>query len=279
MSSNTLTPYERVMLVRDGSRAQITDYIDALFEMFIELKGDRLCADDSSILGGIAMFHGIPVTIIGHRKGKTTEEKIENHFGMTSPEGYRKAVRLMKQAEKFGRPVITWIDTPGAYPGMEAEAHGQSIAIAESLAVMSSLAVPTIAIVIGEGCSGGALAIGVADQVWMLENAVYSILSPEGFASILWKDSKRSKEASDIMKITSEELYDYGLIDRVIPEDKDIMYTIDKMLTEELQRLMSIDTGTLVENRYMKFRKIDGKYQPVRKKEENYARNTNNRNR
>lgn len=257
-----LAPYERVLLARSKDRMRITDYIDQLFDDFIEMKGDRLYADDPSILGGIAMFHGKPVTVIGHRKGKSTEESIRYNFGMTSPEGYRKALRLMRQAEKFGRPVISFIDTPGAFPGLEAENRGQSIAIAENLAAMSALKVPVVAIVTGEGSSGGALAIGVADAVWMLENAVYSILSPEGFASILWKDSKRAAEACAIMKITPEELKNYGLIDGIIPEGKRCIRTMDTMLEFELNRLSKLSESSLVTKRYEKYRAIDGIYRP-----------------
>lgn len=260
---NNITPYERVLLARKKNRPLITDYINELFEDFIELKGDRLGAEDSSLLGGIAMFHGVPVTIIGHRKGKTTEDNIRYNFGMTSPEGYRKALRLMKQAERFNRPVITFVDTPGAYPGLEAESHGQSIAIAESIAGMSRLKVPAITIITGEGSSGGALAIGAADSVWMLENAVYSILSPEGFASILWKDSKRAAEACELMKITAPELLEYGLIDGIIPEGKKCFSAINKMLITELNRLMKLSSTTLVANRYKKYRNIEGAYKPV----------------
>ena len=173
-----LTPYEKVLTARDVKRPGIMEYIDVLFDDFMELHGDRLYRDDTSIVGGIALFHGMPVTVIGNRKGKNTEENIQYNFGMTSPEGFRKAVRLMNQAEKFGRPVITFVDTPGAYPGLEAESNGQSNAIAESIARMSCLKVPTVAVITGEGSSGGALALAVADSVWMLENAVYSILSP-----------------------------------------------------------------------------------------------------
>ena len=263
MSEKTvLAPYERVLLARRKDRMQITDYIELLFDDFIEMKGDRLYADDPSILGGVALFHGNPVTVIGHRKGKTTEESIKYNFGMTSPEGYRKALRLMKQAEKFKRPVVTFIDTPGAFPGLEAENRGQSIAIAENLAAMSDLAVPVIAIVTGEGSSGGALAIGVADTVWMLENAVYSILSPEGFASILWKDSKRAPEACAIMKITPEELKAFGLIDGIIPEGKRCIRAMDTMLEFELKRLSKLNASSLVAKRYEKYRAIDGIYKP-----------------
>lgn len=260
MKKQNITAYDRVLLARSKDRAGIMDYMDALFEDFIELKGDRHGKEDGSIVGGIAMFHGIPVTVIGHRKGKTTEENIKYNFGMTSPEGYRKALRLMKQAEKFKRPVITLIDTPGAYPGVEAESNGQSTAIAESIAAMSSLETPVIAIITGEGSSGGALALGVADRVWMLENAVYSILSPEGFASILWKDSSRAAEACEVMKITAEELLNFGLIDGIIPEDETIMQTIDQMLFAEIKKQQKLKGPAIVKNRYEKFRNIDGAY-------------------
>lgn len=260
MEKQNKTAYERVLLARSKDRAGIMDYIDALFEDFIELKGDRLGKEDGSIVGGIAMFHGIPVTVIGHRKGKTTEENIQCNFGMTSPEGYRKALRLMKQAEKFKRPVITFIDTPGAYPGLEAESNGQSTAIAENIGAMSSLEVPVIAIITGEGSSGGALALGVADKVWMLENAVYSILSPEGFASILWKDSSRAAEACDVMKITAEELLNFGLIDGIIPENEEMMKTIDQMLFAAIKKLQKIKGSAIAKNRYEKFRRIDEAY-------------------
>ena len=235
--SKVLTPYDRVQIARKKNRPTVNDYIEALFDDFIELKGDRLGAEDESILGGIAMFRGIPVTVIGHRKGHTTEENIRYNFGMTSPEGYRKAVRLMKQAEKFHRPVITIVDTPGAYPGLEAETNGQSVAIAEAIAKTVTLKVPVITIITGEGSSGGALAISAADSVWMLENAVYSILSPEGFAAIVWKDAKRAAEACDIMKITAGELLEYGLIDGIIPEGKQTLSAIRKMLASEIARL------------------------------------------
>lgn len=260
MKKQNRTAYDRVLLARSKDRPGITEYIDALFEDFIELKGDRLGKEDGSILGGIAMFHSIPVTVIGHRKGKNTEENIQYNFGMTSPEGYRKAVRLMKQAEKFRRPVITFIDTPGAYPGLEAESNGQSTAIAESIAAMSSLETPMLSVITGEGSSGGALALGVADRVWMLENAVYSILSPEGFASILWKDASRAAEACDVMKITSEELLAFGLIDGIIPEDEFLMQNIDKMLLTEIKRLQKMKAPAIIKSRYQKFRNIDGAY-------------------
>lgn len=257
-----LSAYDRVCLARAKDRPGIVDYIDYLFEDFLELKGDRLGKEDSSILGGIASFHGIPVTLIGHRKGKTTEENLLYNFGMPLPEGYRKALRLMKQAEKFKRPIITFIDTPGAYPGMEAESHGQSIALAECIAGMSALETPVIAIITGEGSSGGALALGVADQVWMLENAVYSILSPEGFASILWKDAKRAAEASELMKITAPQLLEYGLIDGIIPEGSKLMQQMEKMLLTQLSQLQKVRASALIKKRYQKFRTIDGAFRP-----------------
>ncbi len=250
------TPYERTLLARAKDRPTITDYIGALFEDFVELKGDRLGSEDEAILGGIALFHGEPVTVIGHRKGRTTEENVRYRFGMASPEGYRKALRLMKQAERFGRPIITLIDTPGAYPGKEAESNGQSNAIAENLAAMSMLRVPIVSIVTGEGSSGGALAIGVADRIWMLENAVYSILSPEGFAAILWKDAKRAKEACDIMKITAQELRELGIIDGIIKEDKRLMQRVDVMLQHELRELSRMNPKALTDSRYRRYREI-----------------------
>lgn len=274
MRQKKLTPYERLEIARDIKRPKVTDYIDALFDDFIELSGDRLGKEDASILGGIASFEGVPVTVIGHRKGGNLEENMKYNFGMPGPEGYRKALRLMKQAEKFGRPVITFVDTPGAYPGKEAEENGQSIAIAENLAEMSALKVPIITIVTGEGNSGGALAISVADEIWMLENAVYSVLSPEGFASILWKDAKRSKEACEVMKMTAEELYEGGLCDQVIPEAEGGIQEdfsngciqIRKALRSALPTLMKTNTDTLLENRYQKYRHIEGEYHAIRKK-------------
>jgi acetyl-CoA carboxylase carboxyl transferase subunit alpha len=265
MSENKkITPYEKVLLARKKDRLLIKDYIDSLFEDFIELKGDRLFREDESILGGIAMFHGMPVTVLGHRKGKTTQENISCNFGMTSPEGYRKALRLMRQAEKFKRPVITFIDTPGAYPGMEAESHGQSNAIAENIAAMSTLEVPIISIITGEGSSGGALAIGAADSVLMLENAVYSILSPEGFAAIMWKDAKKAPQACDIMKITAQELREFGLIDGIISEGKKCISELDKCIYSEIMRLKNLTPERLTAERYMKYRSIDGIYKPER---------------
>ena len=212
------TPEEKVKIARDPGRPGTADFISALFTDFFEQRGDRQCREDGSILGGIARFHGRPVTVIGHRKGKNLEENLKCNFGMPGPEGYRKAQRLMRQAEKFGRPIITFIDTPGAYPGKDAEERGQGEAIARNLMEMSGLTVPVIAVVTGEGSSGGALALGVANRILMLENAVYSVLSPEGFASILWKDSSRSGEACEMMKLTAQDLYRGGIVEQVIPE-------------------------------------------------------------
>ena len=264
MEDKIKTPYEKVMLARDKDRLKITDFIDALFDDFIELKGDGIAGEDRAILGGIASFHGIPVTVIGHKKGATTEENIDCNFGMASPEGYRKAARLMKQAEKFNRPVITIVDTPGAYPGLMAEANGQANAIAENLALMSSLKVPIIAVITGEGSSGGALGIAVADRVFMLENAVYSILSPEGFASILWKDSKKADEAATLMKLTASELLNYGIIDGIIKEGTKLIINMDEMISRELNELTKLKEETLLKNRYKKFREIDKEKRAVK---------------
>lgn len=264
MEDKIITPYEKVMLARDKDRLKITDYIDALFDDFIELKGDGIAGEDSAILGGIASFHGTPVTVIGHKKGATTEENIDCNFGMASPEGYRKAARLMKQAEKFNRPVITIVDTPGAYPGLMAEANGQANAIAENLALMSGLKVPIIAVITGEGSSGGALGIAVADRVFMLENAVYSILSPEGFASILWKDSKKADEAATLMKLTAIELLNYGIIDGIITEGSKLIINMDEMIYGELTSLLKQKEESLLKNRYKKFREIDKEKRAVK---------------
>ena len=264
MEDKIITPYEKVMLARDKDRLKITDYIDALFDDFLELKGDGIAGEDSAILGGIASFHGMPVTVIGHKKGATTEENIDCNFGMASPEGYRKAARLMKQAEKFNRPVITIVDTPGAYPGLMAEANGQANAIAENLALMSSLKVPIISVITGEGSSGGALGIAVADRVFMLENAVYSILSPEGFASILWKDSKKADEAATLMKLTATELLNYGIIDGIIGEGTKLIINMDEMISRELNELTKLKEETLLKNRYKKFREIDKEKRAVK---------------
>lgn len=263
-----ISNYDRVYLARKKDRPNVKEYIQNIFEDFIELHGDRLYKDDGSIVGGIASFNGKPVTVIGHLKGRTLEENMHCNFGMSSPEGYRKAMRLMKQAEKFRRPVITFIDTPGAYPGLKAEENGIGEAIARNLMEMSSLSVPVIAIVIGEGGSGGALALSVADRIVMLENAIYSILSPEGFASILWKDKdgSRIKEAADLMKLTAQDLLEMQIIDKVIKEprggvtkDREYVYKrIRYYLKDQLAELTKLSRSTLVTKRYEKFRKMGG---------------------
>ena len=215
-----ISAWDRVLLARKSDRPKALDYIKYIFDEFMELHGDRLYSDDKAIVGGIAYLDDMPVTVIGEQKGKSTKENMERNFGMPEPEGYRKSLRLMKQAEKFGRPIVTFIDTPGAYPGMGAEERGQGEAIARSMMEMSRLKVPIIAVVIGEGSSGGALAICVSDKIIMLENAIYSILSPEGFASILYKDSSKSKEAAEHMKLTSYDLKKLNIIDEIIKEPK-----------------------------------------------------------
>lgn len=274
-SAPPLTPADRVYLARHPRRPGITDYIGALFESFIELKGDRLSKEDPSILGGIALYHGQPVTVIGHRKGKNLNEHLRCNFGMPGPEGYRKALRLMKQAEKFRRPVITFIDTPGAYPGLEAEAGGQSEAIARNLAAMSTLGVPIVSVVTGEGSSGGALAIGVADCVLMLENAVYSILSPEGFASILWKDASRSEEACALMRLTAQDLSRFGVIDAIVPEPPGgahrrpaaVFESLDTALSRQLARLQKQSSSSLTAARYKKLRQMGAAMEDVIKED------------
>lgn len=263
-----LSAMDKVNLARDNRRPKIQDYIDNLFTDFFEQKGDMLGKEDGSILGGIALYHGSPVTIIGHKKGNNLEENLACNFGMPGPEGYRKALRLMKQAERFNRPIITFIDTPGAYPGIEAEQYGQSQAIANNLAIMSTLKVPVIAIVTGEGSSGGALAIGVANSVLMLENAIYSILSPEGFASILWKDSAKKEQASEYMKLTAQDLLELGIIDHIVREPKGgahrnpekLYEALDKRITKELVALEGKSGSELEKHRYKKFRLMDERF-------------------
>lgn len=260
------TAYDRVYLARKASRAHIKDYIRFLFEDFIELHGDRLYKDDHSMLGGLALLKGIPVTVIGHVKGENLEENLDCNFGMSSPEGYRKALRLMKQAEKFNRPIITFVDTPGAYPGLKAEKHGIGEAIARNLMEMASLEVPVLTVIMGEGGSGGALALSVADRIIMLENSVYSVLSPEGFASILWKDKegKRVKEAAELMKMTADDLYQLKVIDKVISEpvggvnseNVSVLYDLKNYLYKSLIELSKESKKSLVQKRYHKYRQI-----------------------
>ncbi|MFI3226269.1 MAG: acetyl-CoA carboxylase carboxyltransferase subunit alpha [Clostridia bacterium] len=259
-----LSPSDRVFIARHAQRPNAKAYINTLFTDFFEQKGDRLSFDDCSILGGIAKFHGKPVTVIAHLKGENLEENITCNFGMPNPSGYRKVQRLARQAEKFNRPIITFIDTPGAYPGIEAEKNGQGEAIAQCLALFSDLSVPIIAVIIGEGGSGGALALGVANTVIMLENSVYSILSPEGFASILWKDSSRKEEACELLKLTAFDLEKLGVCDAIIPEgvgniilnQQKVMENLDKMLIYELNKLQKFTKNMIRDHRYNKFRNM-----------------------
>lgn len=260
----SLTPWERVQISRKPDRPSGSAYIQALFTDFIEMHGDRKYGDDPAVIGGIAAFHGIPVTVIAQEKGNGTKENIYRNFGMPMPEGYRKALRLMKQAEKFRRPVICFVDTPGAFCGIEAEERGQGAAIAENLFELAALTVPVLTVVTGEGGSGGALALAAGDQVWMLENAVYSILSPEGFSSILWKDSSRAKEAAEVMKLTAIDLYSQGIIEEIIPEpgqlNEENFFRVTDFLDERIDFFLEL-YGTFTEEellnrRYERFRKF-----------------------
>ena len=244
---------------RDQGRLTALDFAQGIFDDFIELHGDRNFRDDGAIIGGIGRLNGQAVTVVGIQKGRNLQDNLNRNFGQPHPEGYRKALRLMKQAEKFGRPVVTFINTAGAYPGVGAEERGQGEAIARNLMEMSDLKVPIIAIIIGEGGSGGALALAVADKVWMLENTICSILSPEGFATILWKDGSRSEEAAELMKITSGELLNMGIVDKVIPErgyfTSEIIEAIKTAIVDELAELSQLSTEDLLEARYQRFRK------------------------
>ena len=259
-----LTAWQRVELSRRKDRPVGSDYIDALFTDFVEFHGDRYFADDKAIIGGVARFHGMPVTVIAQAKGRNTKENIERNFGMPEPEGYRKALRLMKQAEKFARPVICLVDTPGAFCGLEAEERGQGEAIARNIYEMSGLKVPIVSIIIGEGGSGGALAMATADEVWMLENSIYSILSPEGFASILWKDSSKAKEAAEVMKLTAENLKAQGIVERVFAEPQtytvqnmnSVIMQINEAIEEFLMKYGSMSEQELIRHRYERFRNM-----------------------
>ena len=263
-SERSLTAWERVCRSRAKERPVGKDYIDILFEDFVELHGDRYYRDDPAIIGGIAYFQGICVTVIAQAKGRTTKENLERNFAMPSPEGYRKARRLMKQAEKFHRPVINFVDTPGAFCGMEAEERGQGEAIARNLFEMSNLQVPILSVVIGEGGSGGALAMATSDEVWLLENSIYSILSPEGFASILWKDSSRAKEAAGVMKLTADHLLKAGIVERVIPEPEnfnletftEVTDPMDDYISIFLKKYGAMTKEELTEKRYDRFRRM-----------------------
>ena len=244
---------------RDQGRLTALDFAQGIFDDFIELHGDRNFRDDGAIIGGIGRLNGQAVTVVGIQKGRNLQDNLNRNFGQPHPEGYRKALRLMKQAEKFGRPVVTFINTAGAYPGIGAEERGQGEAIARNLMEMSDLKVPIIAIIIGEGGSGGALALAVADRVWMLENSIYAVLSPEGFASILWKDGSRAMEAAELMKITSFELLEMKIVDKVISEvglsSKDLIKQVKEQLRAELDELGKLPLEQLIEERYKRFRK------------------------
>ena len=258
------TAWDTVLLSRKSDRPVATDYINAIFDEFIEFHGDRYFKDDGAIVGGIAMFHGMPVTVIGQQKGKNTKENIKRNFGMPSPDGYRKALRLMKQAETFNRPVVCFVDTPGAFCGLEAEERGQGEAIARNLFEMASLTVPVLSMVIGEGGSGGALAMAVANEVWMLENAIYSILSPEGFASILYKDSKKAPDAAKVMKVTAKDLQNLKLIERIIPEEqpasKENLFRLAELMDVAMEDFFktygAMSGEELANHRYDRFRRM-----------------------
>lgn len=260
----SLTAWDRVQISRKIDRPSGSDYIRELFTDFIEFHGDRNYGDDQAVIGGLARFHGMPVTVIAQEKGTSTKENIKRNFGMPMPEGYRKALRLMKQAEKFKRPVICFVDTPGAFCGIEAEERGQGEAIAKNLWEMAGLTVPVLSIVIGEGGSGGALALAAGDEVWMLENSVYSILSPEGFASILWKDSSKAHEAAEVMKLTAADLYSREIIEQIIPEPEGFCQDNLNQVTERLepqiecflQTYTQLSEGELLDRRYRRFRKF-----------------------
>ena len=255
-----LSIWQKVQVARHPHRPHFSDYIENIFTDFDELHGDRLFGDDQAIIGGLAKFKGNPVVIIGHEKGKSTEDKISRNFGMSQPEGYRKASRLMKLAEDFSLPIITFIDTPGAYPGIESEERGMSEAIAKNLSIMSGLKVPIIVIITGEGGSGGALAIGVGDHISMLKYSIYSVASPEACASIVWRDNSKAQEAAEAMKLDAENLLDFGLIDNIIDEPlggahrdtKKASSLIAQEIDDNLKRLKEINIDELVEKRYQK---------------------------
>lgn len=259
-----LTAWERVQLARSTDRPTSLDFIGAMFNKFMELHGDRVCRDDGAIVAGLATIDDITITVIGQQKGRNIKQNKKRNYGMPYPDGYRKALRLMKQAEKFGRPIVCLIDTPGAFCGIEAEERGQGEAIARNLYEMSGIKVPILSIVIGEGGSGGALALGVSNEVWMLENATYSILSPEGFASILWKDSKRANEAAEVMKITASDLKELNIIERVIEETE--TFNVDNMeqvacklrcdIIDFIKRYKEKTKEEIVTERYERFRNI-----------------------
>jgi acetyl-CoA carboxylase carboxyl transferase subunit alpha len=260
--SEQRTAFDRVQLARHSNRPYTLDLIERLFEDFVELHGDKRFAEDPAIVCGLARFHGLPVIVVGHQKGRDTKQRSYRNFGMPKPEGYRKALRLMRLGEKFGRPIFTFIDTPGAYPGIDAEERGQAEAIAYNLREMAKIKVPIIVTVIGEGGSGGALAIGVGDQVLMLENAIYSVISPEGCAAILWKDSSRADQAAEGLRLTAQHLFEEGIVDKIIPEpeggahndyDQTARY-LDSALSERLAEAVSCSQEDRLKRRYAKLR-------------------------
>lgn len=256
-----MTPYEKVQAARDSKKLTAIDYIGHMFgDSFIELHGDRRFSDDRAIIGGIGMLYEMPVTVIGIEKGRNTKERMERNFGQAHPEGYRKALRLMKQAEKFRRPVLCLVDTSGAYPGIGAEERGQGLAIAENLMEMMTLKTPILSILIGEGGSGGALALAVADEVWMMENSVYSVISPEGCASILWKDSSKAPQAAAALKMTAQDLFEFHVIERIIrepkAEDQAMFESLKLLVNRTFDKNLMLSAEELTEKRYQRFRKI-----------------------
>lgn len=253
-----MSAYDKIMAARSKGRPTGAAYIENVFDSFIELHGDRRYGDDPAVIGGLALLDDIPVTVIAIEKGSDTKERVRRNFGMPNPEGYRKALRLMKQAEKFHRPVVCLVDTAGAYCGLGAEERGQGQAIAENLMELSSLRTPVISILVGEGGSGGALALALADQVWILENAVYSVISPEGCASILWKDPKRVKDAAECLKLTAQDMQELGVVEHVIGEESfdNAFAEIRARLSEELPELIATPTDELLNLRYQRFRRF-----------------------
>lgn len=256
-----MSAYDKVMAARDANKLTTVDYINHMFgDSFFELHGDRRFADDKAVVAGLAMLHDMPVTVIGIEKGRNTKERMERNFGQAHPEGYRKALRLMKQAEKFRRPVLCFVDTSGAYPGIGAEERGQGQAIAENLMEMMTLKTPVLTIVVGEGGSGGALALAVADEVWMMENSVYSAISPEGCASILWKDSTKAPQAAEALKLTAQDLFDLHVIERIIreprAEDAAMFESLKLLIQRTFEKNLALSNEELTNARYERFRKI-----------------------
>lgn len=256
-----MTAYEKVTAARDANKLTAVDFISKMFgDSFIELHGDRRFSDDKAIVSGLAMLYDMPVTVIGIEKGRNTKERVERNFGQPHPEGYRKALRLMRQAEKFHRPVLCLVDTSGAYPGIGAEERGQGQAIAENLMEMMALKTPVLSILIGEGGSGGALALAVADEVWMLENAVYSVISPEGCASILWKDSTKAAQAAEALKMTAQDLFNLGVIERIVrqpkADDKAMFESLKRLISRTFEKNLALPVDELTSARYNRFRNI-----------------------